>query len=272
MAAENDATELEFEMKGSKHARGLSETKLTGDLKEKTFAFRSLKKNLRLLISVSVAVILFIICIVLMALLVTKSAKDVSNSENEDSTKSIYVYSDEAQRIKLQNFLQRVQDTYFKYNPHTLTWEPQIRTDELKRRHLPYNATPEYLKEKTDAVLKLLDEINAKNIDENKMTPREVKALEQVKHFLKTIFGAPYNENFYNADWMMGPNHFCWQAICSIPYHIVSYGSRVTPQSFEDAKEIIEKILSNRHSIMQFNEKRIWFQFRHDQTSKAYKF
>ena len=83
MAAENDATELEFEMKGSKHARGLSETKLTGDLKEKTFAFRSLKKNLRLLISVSVAVILFIICIVLLALLVTKSAKDVSNSDNE---------------------------------------------------------------------------------------------------------------------------------------------------------------------------------------------
>ena len=47
-------------------------------------------------------------------------------------------------------------------------------------RHLPYNATPAYLKEKTDAALKLLDEINTKTIDENKMTPREVKALEQV--------------------------------------------------------------------------------------------
>ncbi|XP_046857657.1 uncharacterized protein LOC124451071 isoform X1 [Xenia sp. Carnegie-2017] len=51
---------------------------------------------------------------------------------------------------------------------------------------------------------------------------------------------------------MLGPNHFCWQAICSIPYHIASYGSRVTPQSFEDAEKIIEKILSNRHSIFQF--------------------
>ncbi|XP_046857376.1 uncharacterized protein LOC124450775 isoform X2 [Xenia sp. Carnegie-2017] len=247
MTNENDAPEVEFEMKGTKYS---SLKKLTGGSKDNTIGFRSYRENLRFLIAVFVAVILLIICIVLIALLVNKSSKNVSSSGETDS--SIYVYSDEAQRIKLQDFLQRVQDTYYKYNSHWLSSKPDITTEELKRGHLPYNATPAYLKEKTDAALKLLDEINTKTIDENKMTPREVKALEQVKHFLKTVFGAPYDENFYNADWMLGPNHFCWQAICSIPYHIASYGRRVTPQSFEDAEKIIEKILSNRHSIFQF--------------------
>jgi hypothetical protein len=47
-------------------------------------------------------------------------------------------------------------------------------------RHLPYNATPAYLKAKTDAAFTLLREINSTVLDENKMTPREVKVLEQV--------------------------------------------------------------------------------------------
>ena len=47
-------------------------------------------------------------------------------------------------------------------------------------RHLPYNATPAYLKAKTDAAFKLFDEINSTVLNENAMTPREVKALEQV--------------------------------------------------------------------------------------------
>jgi hypothetical protein len=48
-------------------------------------------------------------------------------------------------------------------------------------RHLPYNATPAYLKAKTDAAFKLLDEIKSTALDETAMTPREVKALEQVR-------------------------------------------------------------------------------------------
>ena len=46
---------------------------------------------------------------------------------------SIYVYSNEAQRIKLQDFLQRVQDTYYKYNSHWLSSKPDVTTEELKR-------------------------------------------------------------------------------------------------------------------------------------------
>ena len=48
-------------------------------------------------------------------------------------------------------------------------------------RHVPFDCTPEYLKEKTDAALSLLNEINETDMDENKMKPREVKGVEQVR-------------------------------------------------------------------------------------------
>lgn len=45
---------------------------------------------------------------------------------------------------------------------------------------MPYNPDPEQLKRKTDKAKELLQEINSIKLDENKMKPREVKALAQV--------------------------------------------------------------------------------------------
>ena len=42
------------------------------------------------------------------------------------------------------------------------------------------NFTPEHLKERTDAALSLLDEVQRMNIDELKLKPREAKAVYQV--------------------------------------------------------------------------------------------
>ena len=63
-------------------------------------------------------------------------------------------------------------------------------------RHLPYNATPAYLKAKTDAAFTLLQEINSTVLDENKMTPREVKALEQVAVVVDCVVQGVFS-NFY---------------------------------------------------------------------------
>ena len=42
------------------------------------------------------------------------------------------------------------------------------------------NFTPEHLKERTDDILSLLDEVQKMNIDELKLKPREAKAVYQV--------------------------------------------------------------------------------------------
>ena len=51
---------------------------------------------------------------------------------------------------------------------------------------------------------------------------------------------------------MLGPNHFCWQAICSIGYDINVYGYYVNPKNFDDAEKLIEKIMLNKQSIEQY--------------------
>ena len=224
--------------------------------KEGKFANQTGREKIIILI----AGILFILCIVFIALFAKELSRNddsssASNTEHPDS--KTYIYSDEAQRIKFQEFLKRVQDTYYEYNRNALPWRPHdeendVFPEELRNRHLPYNATPAYLKAKTDAAFKLFDEINSTVLDENAMTPREVKALEQVKHFLRTVFGAAFDENFYNGDWMLGPNNFCRQAICSISYSIDVYARYVKPKDFEDAEKMIEKIMLNKHSIQQY--------------------
>ena len=67
------------------------------------------------------------------------------------------------------------------------------------------------------------------------------------------MFCAPYDENFYNGDWMLGPNIFCFgQTVCAIGSHIDAYALRVKPKNFEDAEKMIEKILTNKNTILQY--------------------
>ena len=66
------------------------------------------------------------------------------------------------------------------------------------------------------------------------------------------MFGSPFDENFYNGDWMLGPNHFCWQAICSIAFDINAYAHHMKPKNFDDAEKMIEKILLDKPSITQY--------------------
>jgi hypothetical protein len=51
---------------------------------------------------------------------------------------------------------------------------------------------------------------------------------------------------------MLGPNHFCWQAICSIAYDINVYAYYVKPNSFENAEKMIAKIKLNKQSLEQY--------------------
>ena len=49
-----------------------------------------------------------------------------------------YKYSDEANRVGLVDFLDRVQKTYYEYNRHALPWQPektdQVLVDDLRER------------------------------------------------------------------------------------------------------------------------------------------
>lgn len=107
----------------------------------------------------------------------------------------------------------------------------------------------------TDAARKLLKEVNEAEVDANKLKSREGKALSQIKHFLKTLFGLPYDMNYYAGHWMMGPTHVCFkQMFCNVGEHLSSMLRNLKPESLEDVKVIEQKLKSHKEGILQYKK------------------
>lgn len=166
--------------------------------------------------------------------------------------------SKRASSPELLSFLKKVQKTYYKMNPNKIVFMPDVTIATVRQEFSAYDAKPSSIKKRTDAARKLLAEINGMKLNEKSMLPRERKAVAQVKHYLQSNFGSPYDENYYAGDWMMGPNYFCWQPICSVGsdikvhFNTKSYGFQ--PKSVDDVEFVIESIKKHGKSVLQYVE------------------
>ena len=164
-------------------------------------------------------------------------------------------FSAEAQNIGLAEFLGRVKATYYKLHPYDVPYDPDVTTDRVKTEYVAYDPTPSVIKNRTDTALALLKEISEKEVDTDKLQPRERKALAQVKHYLQHVFGQPYDVNYYAGDWMMGPNLFCWQEICNHGRAVYNgIGRHHKPFNAEDVKLIESKLKTHKEGILQYIE------------------
>ena len=214
------------------------------------------KSRIIFIVLVVVAVVVLIIGIVLIALASKKKGcDDHPGRPGEQTLASFCEYSDEAKRIGLDDILQRAKKSYYENNPFQTPNDPKATRDEIKKMYTAYNPKPEYIKQVTDAAWKLLKEVDETKVDNKKLKPRERKALSQLKHFLKTVFGQPYDMNYYTGHWMMGPTFFCYkQAICSGGKHLSSMLKRLKPGNLEDVKLIEEKLKSHEEGILQYKK------------------
>ena len=164
-------------------------------------------------------------------------------------------FSEEAKRVGLGEFLDRVKATYFKLHPYNVYWDPDVTNDRIKSEFVGYDPTPSVIKNRTDTALGLLREINGTKINTDSLKPRERKALAQVKHYLQHMFGQPYDVNYYAGDWMMGPNLFCWQEICNQGYAVYNgLGLHHKPYNAADVELIEMKLKTHKAGILQYIE------------------
>ena len=220
------------------------------------------KSRIIFIVLVVVAVVFLIIGIVLIALASKKKGCDDHEKERkhpgrpgEQTLTYFCEYSEEAKRIGLDDILQRAKKSYYKNNPFQTPNDPKATRDEIKKMYTAYNPKPDYIKSVTDAAWKLLKEVNETKVDTKKLKPREAKALSQLKHFLKTVFGQPYDMNYYTGHWMMGPTFFCYkQAICNGGRHLSSMLKRLKPENLEDVELIEEKLKSHKEGILQYKK------------------
>ena len=170
-------------------------------------------------------------------------------------TETRCAFSEEAKRIELHEFLSRVKNTYYKLHPYDVYYDPDVTISRIKEEYVAYDPTPSVIKKRTDAALDLLKEISSKSIDTDKLKPRERKSLAQVKHYLQHVFGQPYDVNYYAGDWMLGPNLFCWQEICSHGYGIHNgVGLHHQPHNLSDVNLIETKLKTHKEGILQYIE------------------
>ena len=220
----------------------------------KNSAWLARAKILALIVLV-VGVIFLIVGIALIAS--AKKSKCVISKDSIPNPERFCQYSDEANRIGLGEFIDRARNTYYKLHKYNVMYDPDLGTDfesfeRVKEEFEPYDPTPQRIKERTDAAWELLKEINGKTIQVDELKPRERKAIEQVKHYLKHVFGQPYDVNYYAGDWMLGPNLFCWQPICYMGYGLHNVLLHLKPLDLLDADLIKTKLKSYKTTVDQY--------------------
>ena len=222
------------------------------------FEGRDSKFRIVSLVVLAVGVIFLVVGIVLTVIaLKEKDEKthDLKIAKRETSLSGGCDGSEEAKRIGLDEFLSRVQATYYELHPYDVFQDPDVKTETVKAEYVAYDPTPAVIKTRTDKSLALLKEITDKKINEDALKSRERKAIAQVKHYLQHIFGQPYDVNYYAGDWMLGPNLFCWQAICYHGYGIYQgLGSYHKPFNASDVELIEKKLKTHKAGILQYIE------------------
>lgn len=220
-------------------------------------------------IAIAVAVVLCLVGLILVVVggvLVSKAKDEECASQVPSATKAPMVkpstceYSDEAKRVGLDEFLRKVKTSYYKMNPNNAVYDPDSTPTTIRVDFSPYNAHPEAIRKRTDAARALYQEAQTldKNADSAKMKPREIKAIAQVKHYLQSNFGAPYDENYYAGDWMLGPNKFCWQPICSVGSDLKAHFTYkewgIRPKTKDDLNFVLDHLKKLNDSLMQYIE------------------
>lgn len=108
--------------------------------------------------------------------------------------------SHEAVRVDLEEEIWHVMNVVYSLYPNKIIWHAHAQGDDLKHFR-PYNCSPAALKERTNLAAQLYGDAKElrTRINESELKPRELKALIQLLHFLKSDFGQPYGENYYSG-------------------------------------------------------------------------
>ena len=218
------------------------------------------KSRIFLILFTAIAAIALIVGIVLIALAIKKKGEtdnEASSTSTSPAASSFCDYSEEAKRIRLEEIIMRAKKTYYEKHPFMLPEDPDASREEIKKKYTSYNPTPDYIKSVTDAAWSLYNEVKEIKVDSKKLKPRERKALSQLKHYLKTVFGQPFDMNFYAGDWMMGPTFYCHprqQVICNLGAHLQGLLRSLKPENLQDIELIEEKLKTHKKGILRYIE------------------
>ena len=121
------------------------------------------------------------------AIVITQGKQDQQEAQiAEETGEDSCAYSQQATQSGLAKFLTKVRDEYFALHPSDLPYKPDISDEDVRKGFSMWDNTPAGIKKRTDASRALLEKIKKMMINNDKLKPREKKALFQVK--TETLF------------------------------------------------------------------------------------
>lgn len=181
-----------------------------------------------------------------------------SNKSAEDDHDTSCSFSEEAKRVGLEQFLQKLLFEFEKNHPYLIASKPDVTSSEVRQIYRPYDFRPEAIKNRTDTSDALYNELQTivyADVNERELRLRERKAMHVAKSILKVAFGwSPYEANYYSGDWLLGPNFFCWQPMCYLLTNLAPCLPHFKPASVSDIQELLHLLRQHNSSIQQYKE------------------
>ena len=148
--------------------------------------------------------------------------------------------SSEANSSNLAEVLRKVEQLYFyKLHPELIPSLQGVTHEDIRRYFQPYDPSPNATQNRTDEARKLLLELNELEFDTKLLKLRERKAVHVAKAILLNNFGwAPYIQDYYNGDWLLGPDLFCWQPVCKVFENLDVALSHLKPHNITDLEKL----------------------------------
>ncbi|XP_078384992.1 uncharacterized protein LOC144667449 [Oculina patagonica] len=153
---------------------------------------------------------------------------------------SICLASSESNSSDLADVLRRVQRLYFyQLHPEMIYQLRGVTPEDIRKYFRPYDPSPNATKNRTDQAIKLREELNALKFNTTLLKLRERKAVHVANAILMNNFGwAPYAQDYYNGDWLLGPDLFCWQPVCSVFQHLNAVFSYFKPRNMTELEKL----------------------------------
>ncbi|KAK3727918.1 hypothetical protein QZH41_016368 [Actinostola sp. cb2023] len=205
---------------------------------------------------IATIVVLCIACLIVGVVLLITAISRCKSDEKTDATsnRAACAHSEEAERGKLFEFLEQVREKFFELHPNMIVLDQSASLEKIKMKFQAYDSSPASIKKRTDSSLALLAQLNNMDIHASKLKTRERKLHSQIKFYLQHTFGQPYDGNYYTAGWMMGPNFFCWQPMCSLGDELASHLPLFAPKTVQDIHQLETIFQGYNQTIHQYIE------------------
>lgn len=199
------------------------------------FALRGAKEPrewLRILLIVVIPIILCAILIVIFMFAVDMPPKKPYTSP--------CLASSEANSSKLAEVFRKVEQLFFyKLHPELIHSMQGVTPEKVRRYFQPYDPSPNATQNRTDEAKMLLLELNELEFDTNLLKLRERKAVHVAKAILQNNFGwAPYSQDYYIGDWLLGPDLICWQPVCDVFQNLDASLSYFKPRNITELEKL----------------------------------